>query len=681
MGNFSSTSSTPSPHITTSTELLYSSGDDKCHNQRKRASQPIKSNNPSTRAFPPSSSHTKLHYGSDDDSSSHNQKRKVSRLPVEIGSSSKDTSSFMSQSPESYQGSSRVENSAISLSPSSSDESDVSLTMIRNHSKCITNHSKPNSSTLIVFGSDSEDEAVDQSASIKSTQKRGKKFSSKNEDDEDYELDESADSDADTEEVMKKILDHAHLVDMSFFSELQNYLIGIKEMKTSAIKTLYGRVSSFLGFVMNENNLKDSANRICTQEEAIKILLEGDINVIERYIQVLKLDNNRRVGTCYNIVLDIKHWLDYMKVHENKQISAVIEFYMKLLRNLMKKKRKDLKKRLNRSELEKNLKFPKGGKKELIEIFEKKAPRVDNILQKLRKDDQAVSDKDRIFAYYWIVTHVFLHNPQARVGAITTMSVEDMDMLRTDEYTTSTHFKTSDTYGSQVILCHKVTLYYIEAYLTLLRPWLSTKNKDSEPSQELFLSLRGKQSSNVGVCVTRLFEKISKYHITTNGLRTIFETDITEAAMTNVITNEEKDFVARHNNHSSTCAWNHYQKCNSVKAALATKKTHKTMYGEPSLPIKTLKLEDYDETYVPVEFSQEETKPTSARKRSRVDWTSEELMHLNNWANYHTRKHGLETKKDWGKCVKALEKYECFHSSHLEKEKLREAYKRLQSNM
>ena len=105
------------------------------------------------------------------------------------------------------------------------------------------------------------------------------------------------------------------------------------------------------------------------------------------------------------------------------------------------------------------------------------------------------------------------------------------------------------------------------------------------------------------------------------------------------------------------------------------------MYGEPSLPIKTLKLEDYDETYVPVEFSQEETKPTSARKRSRVDWTSEELMHLNNWANYHTRKHGLETKKDWGKCVKALEKYECFHSSHLEKEKLREAYKRLQSNM
>ena len=252
-----------------------------------------------------------------------------------------------------------------------------------------------------------------------------------------------------------------------------------------------------------------------------------------------------------------------------------------------------------------------------------------------------------------------MHNPQARVGAITTMSVEDMDMLRTDEYTTSTHFKTSDTYGSQVILCHKVTLYYIEAYLTLLRPWLSTKNKDSEPSQELFLSLRGKQSS-------------------------IFETDITEAAMTNVITNEEKDFVARHNNHSSTCAWNHYQKCNSVKAAFATKKTHETMYGEPVLPIKSLKLEGFDETYVlneQDELTQEESESTSAKKRTRVDWSSEELMHLNNWANHHSRKHGIETKKDWGKCVKALRKYECFHSSHLEKEKLREAYKRLQSNM
>lgn len=98
-------------------------------------------------------------------------------------------------------------------------------------------------------------------------------------------------------------------------------------------------------------------------------------------------------------------------------------------------------------------------------------------MHKLRKDDQPVSDKDRIFACYWIVTHVFMHNPQARVGAITAMSVHDMSMLRTDEYTTSTNFKTFDTYGSQVILCHKVTLHYIEAYLALLRPWLSTKIK------------------------------------------------------------------------------------------------------------------------------------------------------------------------------------------------------------
>lgn len=142
------------------------------------------------------------------------------------------------------------------------------------------------------------------------------------------------------------------------------------------------------------------------------------------------------------------------------------------------------------------------------------------------------------------------------------------------------------------------------------------KNKDSEPSQELFLSLRGKPFTNVGVCVTRLFEKISKYHITTNGLRTIFETDITEAAMNNVISNEEKDFVARHNNHSSTCAWNHYQKCNSVKAAFATKNTHRTMYGEPTFPVKTLKLEDFDETYVPDvkdEFTQENTEPSLAK--------------------------------------------------------------------
>ena len=95
-------------------------------------------------------------------------------------------------------------------------------------------------------------------------------------------------------------------------------------------------------------------------------------------------------------------------------------------------------------------------------------------------------------------------------------------------------------------------------------------------------------------------------------------------------------------------------------------------------------MEGFDETYVPDvqdELTQEDIEHTSAKKRTRVDWTSEELMHLNNWANHHTRKHGIDTKKDWGKCVKALQKYECFHSTHLDKEKLREAYRRLQTNM
>ena len=677
MGNFSSSSS----HSTACTELHYSSDDDVRYKQNKKISPPIKSSKSSSiKISSPSSSpssHNKLYSSDDDDNdeSCHNQKQKVSPA----SESRTGASSFMSHchSTTADQRSPGIENFALSISPSSLNESHTSLTMI--HSKCVTNHSKPTPSATYVFDSNYKKDAVGQFVSIKTAQNKGKKRKVPNDDDdEDYELDELADDDTD---IDKETSHHADLVDMSIFLQLQPYLLGIKEMKATTIKTLYGRVASFLGFVMSENNCKDNASRIHTQEEAIKILLEDDINVIERYVQVLKLDNNRRVGTCYNIVLDIKHWLDYMQVHENKQISAGIEFYMKLLRNLMKKKRKDLKKRLNRSELEKEFKFPKGGKKELIDIFERKCPRVDSILQKLRKDEQHVSDRDSIFEYYWIVAHVFMHNPQARVGAITTMSVEDMSMLRTDEYTTSTNFKTSETYGSQVILCHKVTLHYIEAYLTLLRPWLSAKNKDSEPQQGLFLSLRGRQFPNVGVCVTRLFEKISKYHITTNGLRTIFETDITEAAMNNIISNEEKDFVARHNNHSSTCAWNHYQKCNSVKAALATKKTHETIYGEPSLPIKTLKLEGYDETYVPVVFTEEDMEPATARKRTRVDWTTEELMHLNNWANHHTRKHGVETKKDWGKCVKALQKYECFHISHLEKEKLREAYKRLHSNL
>jgi hypothetical protein len=47
-----------------------------------------------------------------------------------------------------------------------------------------------------------------------------------------------------------------------------------------------------------------------------------------------------------------------------------------------------------------------------------------------------------------------MHNPQANVGAISEMSVQDMNMLRTEEFTTSTNFKNSENNGPQVILCH-----------------------------------------------------------------------------------------------------------------------------------------------------------------------------------------------------------------------------------
>jgi hypothetical protein len=96
-------------------------------------------------------------------------------LPAKSGTSTEGVSLLMSDFAASNQSSERMETSELPISSSSPNESDASLTMIRNHSKCVTNHSKPTSSATYVFDSNCKKEAVELCASVETAQKKGKK--------------------------------------------------------------------------------------------------------------------------------------------------------------------------------------------------------------------------------------------------------------------------------------------------------------------------------------------------------------------------------------------------------------------------------------------------------------------------------------------------------------------------
>jgi hypothetical protein len=678
MGNSSPSSFSKSPSVG------YTSDDDVYRHETKvklvkKSIQNMADTSLSSLNRSQSISHNETSYTSDDDDY-HQQKKikltkrniqKMADSSLEKGEASETNSSDMlnmfSLDSDSESDTIRNLNTLNYTSSCTLSEKKRQLHKSASSEETVVNKRKSNKSNLNYYEDDELDESDESDENDES--------------DEDYKTDIDDETEVDSINYKKDLYNYIKLADMTKFTQLKPFLAGLKEFNSATIKTLYGRVASFLGYVMsesnNENNNENSIHGLTTQEKAIILLMEEDMKVLERYVQVLRINHGKKVGTCYNVVLDIRHWLQYMTIHEKKNIPSVMEYYRNVLCKLMKQKRKDQKRRLSREQLQTENKFPAGGKAELINIFEKKASRVNNILHNLR-NELTVTEKNKIFAYYWIVTHIFIHNPQARVKAITEMSINDIEKLRKEEYLTSTEFKTADTYGSQVIPCNKITFYYIEAYVVLLRPWLNMKNNDSDSTDKLFLSLSGRPFSNVGICVTRLFSAISKYHITTNSLRTIFETDVSDAAINGVITDAQRDYVARHNNHSSITAWHHYQKRKAVEAAQTTTGVHIAMYGEPSSQIKPLNLAAYDETYAP-SMSGDEEQDVRKPVRVRSDWTDEELMHLRNWVEHYEQKYG-NLKKNWMKCLIVMRKFGCFQECHLTTEKLREAYKRLKSN-
>ena len=114
----------------------------------------------------------------------------------------------------------------------------------------------------------------------------------------------------------------------------------------------------------------------------------------------------------------------------------------------------------------------------------------------------------------YLVTHMYVANPQARPGALESMDLACMSDLREKGVVTTSRFKTAETYGYQTIVVGPATLKLLEYWVQCFRPTIAGPHSGTR----LFLTSTGNPHASLGKLVTEFFRSWD-LHITTNAIR------------------------------------------------------------------------------------------------------------------------------------------------------------------
>jgi hypothetical protein len=477
---------------------------------------------------------------------------------------------------------------------------------------------------------------------------------------------------------------HKRNVDLDCHSDLQSHMKITNEVSEAEYKTFLGRIANYIGWIMDKESI--------SQRLATDMMFEKPTTFI-RYLPVLKGDYSLKSGTVYNILLDFIRFAKYMSVFENRETQRAIIVFEEQKKVANKKKKKDIKVRLTVENLEKNLKWPKKGKKELYDLLLKKKKIVDRIIQ-CAIDADIVLISDACFVNDWTVSLLFIANPQGRSRAIRLMPLDCLSQLKAQQLTTSSELKTQSTFAYQAILCNALTYTYLDMFAQFIRPLLMK----SDVCLTLFVNREGKPFQDIGICLTRCFHAISKFHITTTILRSVFETEVDVARENGLLTETEASSVIRSNQHSATTSRDFYLKRRACEEGRNAAIVHDKLYlkvadadsgsgsgviaspvfhgtrDPPFTPLPSSELSDDD-------FEDDEGyylhRPKKAR-RERNKWSEDELSQLRLWVRKFEHSHGMDIFKDWKACCSAMESTAVFHILHLTPVALREAWRREQ---
>lgn len=138
-------------------------------------------------------------------------------------------------------------------------------------------------------------------------------------------------------------------------------------------------------------------------------------------------------------------------------------------------------------------------------------PRILKIIDQGKKGNIILS-VDYLKVINYIAAHLYVANPQSRVGAINRLTVAQCHILCEDGRLECSDFKTWESYEAQFITACPATITYLESYEKYLRP-----NDSGETA--FFLNSLGKPMTDLGRCVTKFFEEAGALHITTTTIR------------------------------------------------------------------------------------------------------------------------------------------------------------------
>ena len=462
-------------------------------------------------------------------------------------------------------------------------------------------------------------------------------------------------------------------VDMNnSYREMYSYMHDLKGMRDAEFKTLSNRVAEYIGWVMQTEGIG--------QKEAVDFVFLHPNTVIKYFTILRAAPIGIKAMTVYNHCLDIKSWGKYLAVYEQRNIvslTIVLDDHAKLMNKLG---RRESKTRFTREHLEANQEWPEGGKRELLLLLQKSKKHVDAIIMRSINGESNVKKRDLTFVNDWVISYLFVANPQGRSQAISELLNTRSQLKALSEgLTTSTDFKTHPTFGSQAISCNATTYKYIMAYVTHIRPQILG---DKSTCEALFINMKGKQHKDVGMCVTRLFERNTRYHITTTALRSMFETEARDAQEEGLLTEAECIDVVHNNGHSNQTSKQHYLKRKAEVTSRNAIATHSKLYGtdyDTSSPPRSTSHED--DSFIPTrendDADDDEKLFMSPSKRIRTPWTKNELDLLFQWVNGFVTTKGAEAPKDWASCLISMKlKSSVFAPHHLSATALRDAYRR-----
>ena len=288
----------------------------------------------------------------------------------------------------------------------------------------------------------------------------------------------------------------------------------------------------------------------------IRRILKSKYNIVDEYLDQFEMVlKSGTILNKWNHVLICLRWFHFdapMNTRRGKFQLINFEHYMKRLRKAwVKRKNKDGLKN-SYENLIKNGKLPQNGLQQLNEYV---LSDYQWAMSLERKD--FLNPKIYNLFMSWLYSCYYM-SVQGRVGGIQDMRYgQRHGLMLADGHEVSDNFKTAYFHCYQAVSSSEMSSKATQLYVNVARPAVVGDNNDAlnDDDAKLFLTNTAKPEYRMGKLVTNYFEiktkdTDQKLHLTTNGIRIMYETAASDLHDQGLISLEQKSAVTRLGGHN-----------------------------------------------------------------------------------------------------------------------------------